>query len=95
VVKKRSNPSLRLAEFDPFDDEVRVRLDAKEIPQYAAELVRVYGDHPEKLADAFDELRSAAFDREACELAIKDATTPKAPAPVPEPETPTNGSATG
>ncbi|MGD6761350.1 hypothetical protein ACOKM5_20665 [Streptomyces sp. BH097] len=86
VVKKRNNPSMRLAEFDPFDDEVRVRLDAKEVPQYAAQLVARFGDEPEKLADAFDELRDAAFDREACELAIKEATAPKAPAPSPEQE---------
>lgn len=95
VVKKRTNPSLRLAEFDPFDDEVRVRLDAKEVARYAAELVRLYGDEPDNLALAFDELRDVAFDREACELAIKEATAPKVPAPAPEPETMTNGSPTG
>ncbi|MFZ3569416.1 hypothetical protein ACNYS0_20920 [Streptomyces sp. BH034] len=86
VLKKRNNPSLRLVEFDPFDDEVRVRLDAKEVPRYAALLVARLGDQPDELADAFDELRDAAFDREACELAIKDATAPKVPAPSPEPE---------
>ena len=91
AVKKRSNSSLRLAQFDPFDDEVRVRLDVKEVPRYAAHLVDRFGEDPEKLAAAFDELRGAAFDREACEVAIKEATAPKAPAPAPE-ATATDGS---
>jgi hypothetical protein len=94
VVKKRDTPSLRLSEFDPYDDEVQVRLGARELPVYAAELVRRYGDKPEELDEALDELRDVAFDRAACELAIKEATAPKAPAPAPEPETTTNGSAT-
>ncbi|MFZ3558167.1 hypothetical protein [Streptomyces sp. BH055] len=92
AVKKRTEPTLRLSDFDPYDDEVRVRLGARELPVYATELVRRYGDNPEDLAAAFDELREAAFDREVCEVAIKEATAPKAPAPAPAT---TDGSPTG
>ncbi|MFJ4712724.1 hypothetical protein [Streptomyces sp. NPDC088785] len=95
AVKKRSQPTLRLADFDPYDDEVRVRLDAREVPRYVAELVRRYGDEPDNLAAAFEELREVAHDREACELAIKEAQAPKAPGPDPAPTAEMTGSPTG
>ncbi|MER8004990.1 hypothetical protein [Streptomyces sp. NPDC094149] len=85
VVKKRAQPALRYAEFDPWEDELRVRLDAREVSVYAAQLFEKYRDTPD-LADAFDELRDAAFDREDAEKAIADVTAPKDPAPEPEPE---------
>lgn len=84
VVRKRSEPSLRFAEFDPFEDELRVLLDAKETRAYAEKLFEKYGG-TDDLAEAFDELREASFDREACERAIADVTAPKSPA-VPEQE---------
>jgi hypothetical protein len=85
VVRKRTEPSLRLSEFDPFEDEIRVRLDARETHDYAERLFEQYKDKPEDLADAWDELRDAASDAEACEAAIADVSTPKA-AEQPEPE---------
>lgn len=85
VLKRRAQPALRLADFDPFEDEIVVRLDAREVENMAADIFEVFGDKPEDLAAAFDELREAAFDREACELAIKEVQAPKAPAPGPEP----------
>ncbi|MBE4790920.1 hypothetical protein [Streptomyces caniscabiei] len=87
VIKKRTEPSLRFGDFDPWDDELRVMLDAKETRAYAERLLAKYGDNPEDLADAFDELRDASFDREACEAAIADVMAPKSPdAPEAEPQ---------
>lgn len=85
VVKKRTEPSLRYGDFDPFEDELSVRLDDREVRGYAERIFAKYGDNPEDLAEAFDELRDAAFDREACEQAIADVTAPKDPAAEPEP----------
>ncbi|MGI5436156.1 hypothetical protein ACQEV4_01240 [Streptomyces shenzhenensis] len=86
VIKKRLEPTLRFADFDPFEDELRVLLDAEEVRGYAEGIVAKYGANPEELAEAFDELRDVAADREACEQAIADATAPKDPAPTPAPE---------
>ncbi|MFE7444562.1 hypothetical protein ACFU7X_29405 [Streptomyces chartreusis] len=91
AIKKRQEPALRIAEFDPWEDELRVRLDGREVRSYATRFVEKYGDRPEDLADAFAELRELAFDREDCESAIADATAPKDqasadPEPAPQPE---------
>ncbi|WP_420034706.1 hypothetical protein ACN2WE_21500 [Streptomyces sp. cg28] len=94
VLIQRAEPALRLKDFDPFDDELVVRLDGREVEEIAAELfARLKGD-PEVLVEAWAELRDAAFDKEACEQAIKEAQAPKDPAPAPEPETTTDGSPT-
>ncbi|MFD9111634.1 hypothetical protein [Streptomyces bottropensis] len=88
VVRKRTEPSLRFGDFDPFEDEMRVLLDARESRAYAEKLFEMYGG-TDDLAEAFDELREASFDLEACEQAIADVTAPKSPAapePAPEPE---------
>ncbi|MFD7791032.1 hypothetical protein [Streptomyces sp. NPDC059759] len=79
VVRKRSEPSLRISDFDPFEDELRVRLDASEAREYAERLYAQWHHSPEDLADAFDELREVCVDTEACEQAIADVSTPKAP----------------
>lgn len=83
ALKKRAQADLRLAAFDPFEDEIVVKLDARETAHYAAKIVTELADKPESLAAAFEELRGAAADAEACELAIKEAQAPKAPAPAP------------
>lgn len=85
VIQRRTNAALRYGDFDPFEGELRVLLDAKETRAYAHGIFEKYGDNPDDLAEAFDELRDAAHDREACEQAIADVTAPKDPAP-PEPE---------
>ncbi|MGJ5826071.1 hypothetical protein [Streptomyces ossamyceticus] len=85
VVMKRTQPSLRFAEFDPWEDEIRALLDERETSAFAEKLYAKYGSDPAELAEAFDELRDAAADREACEQAIADVTAPKDPAPA-EPE---------
>ncbi|MFI0528548.1 hypothetical protein ACH3XX_00690 [Streptomyces scabiei] len=84
VIKKRSEPALRYGDFDPWDDEMRIRLDVQETRAWAESLFGEYAG-TEDLADAFDELRDVALDREACELAIADVTAPKEAA-APEPQ---------
>lgn len=86
VIKKRSTPALRFADFDPWDDELRIRLDAQETRAWAEQLYAKYVG-TEDLADAFDELRDVSIDREACETAIADVAAPKEPAaPEPQPQ---------
>lgn len=92
AIKKRSNPSLRHGEFDPFEDELRVRLDARETRSYAERIFDKFGSDPEDLAKAFDELRDATADREACEAAIADVTAPKDQAPAEPSESPASPS---
>ncbi|MDX3028107.1 hypothetical protein [Streptomyces scabiei] len=86
VIKKRSEPSLKFGAFDPWDDEMRIKLDVQETRAWAEQLFAEYGG-TEDLADAFDELRDVALDGEACERAIADVTAPKEPA-APEPQPP-------
>ncbi|WP_338699203.1 hypothetical protein V2W30_22685 [Streptomyces sp. Q6] len=94
ALKRRNEPALRLAQFDPFDDELIVRLDAREVESFALQVYASFRDQPEELAAAWDELREAAHDKDACELAIKQAEElPKDPGPVP-PSLVTDGSPT-
>ncbi|MFK4100812.1 hypothetical protein ACI2L1_12195 [Streptomyces sp. NPDC019531] len=86
AIRKRSEPTLRFADFDPFEGELRSRLDAREVRAYAEDILKEYGENPDDLAAAFDELRDAAYDREDTDAAIADVTAPKDPAPAPEPE---------
>lgn len=81
VIKKRNEPSLRFGDFDPFEDELRVRLDARETCAYAQRIFEKYRADPDDLAEAFGELRVATADLEACEQAIAAVTAPKDPAP--------------
>jgi hypothetical protein len=78
---RREQPALRFAEFDPFEGELRSRLDEREGRAYAERLHDKYRDNPEDLAAAFNELRDVVFDREALEVAIADVTAPKDSAP--------------
>jgi len=87
AIRKRTEPALRFGDFDPFEGELRSRLDAAEVQSYAEYLLGKYGEDPDELAEAFNELRDVAFDREAADAAIADVTAPKDPAPAPEPET--------
>lgn len=92
AIRKRAEPSLRLADFDPFEDELRVRLDAREVRAYAERIYAKWGSEPDNLAEAFEELRESAFDREACEQVIADVTAPKDPAPAEQPQSPASPS---
>lgn len=93
VVKKRTEPALRFGDFDPWEGELRVRLDAREVRAYATRIFEKYRTNPEDLAEAFDELRDSAFDRADADKAIADVTAPKDPAPAEELVT-ADGSAT-
>ncbi|GLP71037.1 hypothetical protein TUSST3_76570 [Streptomyces sp. TUS-ST3] len=86
AIRKRTEPALRFGDFDPFEGELYSRLDAGEVRAYAESLFEQYRENPDDLAEAFDELRDVAFDREDAEKAIADVTAPKDPAPAPEPE---------
>ncbi|WP_098010492.1 hypothetical protein [Streptomyces sp. sk226] len=72
VIKKRTNPTLRLTAFDPFEDELAVKLDSRETYRYAAQLFAQYGKNPEDLAGAWEELREAADDPAVADAAIKE-----------------------
>ncbi|MFJ5893793.1 hypothetical protein [Streptomyces californicus] len=72
VIKKRTDSTLRLTAFDPFEDELMVKLDSSEVYRYAAELFAEYGKSPEDLAGAWEELREAADDPAVADAAIKE-----------------------
>ncbi|WP_155054591.1 hypothetical protein [Streptomyces blattellae] len=93
VIRMRAEPGLRYGDFDPWEGELRVRLDAREVSRYAEALFEEYRSRPDELAEAFDELREAAFRVEDAEAAIADVTGPKDPAP--ETQTPSPASPTG
>jgi hypothetical protein len=93
AIRKRTEPALRFAEFDPFEDELRALLDAREVRAYAEGIVDKYGTDPEQLAAAFAELRDVAADREACEQTITDVTAPKDPAPAEGQQSPASATA--
>ncbi|MFE4649279.1 hypothetical protein [Streptomyces sp. NPDC056707] len=79
VVRKRTDPNLRFGQFDPYEDELAVKLDDREVRRFAEQIMKAYGDNPEELADAWDELREAADDQDVAEAAIKEQTAgPKA-----------------
>ncbi|MFE0875349.1 hypothetical protein ACFW4X_10775 [Streptomyces smyrnaeus] len=94
VIQKRADPSLRLSAFDPYADELRVYLDAKEVRTYADEIFKEVGDDPEELAKGWEELRDAAYDKEDVEVAIREAQAPKAPEPAPKRKAKASPSAT-
>ncbi|MFK0151203.1 hypothetical protein ACIQVK_03860 [Streptomyces sp. NPDC090493] len=86
ALKKRSQPALKFAEFDPFEGELYARLDEAEVRNFAEAFVAKYADKPEELAEAFDELRESAADAEVADRVIAEVTAPKDPAPEAQPE---------
>lgn len=92
VIRKRGEPSLRMGDFDPFEDEIRARLDARETRAYAEKIFAKYGDDADQLDEAWAELRDATADPEACEQAIADVTAPKDAEPEPSSESPASPS---
>ena len=86
AIRKGTEPTLKFGDFDPFEGELRSRLDAREVRAYAEAMFEEYRENPDDLAEAFDELRDVAFDRADADAAIADVTAPKGPAPAPEPE---------
>lgn len=79
VVKKRTEPNLRFGQFDPYEDELAVKLDDREVRRFAELMMNEYGDNPEELAAAWDELRDVADSPDVVEAAIREQTAgPKA-----------------
>jgi hypothetical protein len=86
AIKKRSQPALKFAEFDPYEGELYSRLDELETRGFAEAFVAKFAGEPEKLAEAFEELRESAETVEVADMVIAEVTAPKDPAPKPEPE---------
>ncbi|MGW7195551.1 hypothetical protein [Streptomyces chryseus] len=86
VIKKRSSPALRLAEFDPYKSELRTLFDGQEVASWVKRLMQKISD-PEQLAKALEELTDPDLVADTDEAAhiIADLTgaadAPKAPAP--------------
>ncbi|MEV7240460.1 hypothetical protein AB0N92_04240 [Streptomyces sp. NPDC093248] len=94
VIKKRTEPALRYADFDPYEDELRARLDEREVRAYAEAILEEYRTNPDDLAEAFAELHEAAADPEKVDAVIAEVTAPKDPAPAeaqPSPASPSDG----
>ncbi|RSS59782.1 hypothetical protein [Streptomyces sp. WAC01280] len=96
VIKKRSHPSLRIADFDPLVGELGVRLDRKEVEEWAeiaaeriaetelpAEVIEM------SLSTILDEADDTDHARETIQrlLAGKSAAAPAAATPVSDPST--------
>ncbi|MFJ8555313.1 hypothetical protein [Streptomyces sp. NPDC093676] len=81
VIKKRTEPSLRLAAFDPFEDELQVKLDLRETRGYIQWALEKYGSDPEALEGAYEEIRDACIDPDAFDGIVAEETAPKDPAP--------------
>lgn len=75
VLLKRGNPSLRYGEFDPFEDELDVKLDRREVEAYAEFLAKEFRGKDE-LDAAMAELQDAALDQEHAAKAIAEAVAP-------------------
>lgn len=93
AIKKRHEPTLRFADFDPYKGEMRILLDEREVRGYAEAIVEKYGSNPDDLADAFAELRDIAASSEVCEQIIVDVTAPKDQAPAEDQQSPASPSA--
>lgn len=107
VMKKRGNPSLRLADFDPLVGELAVRLDRKEIEEWAELTVAGVPDHdlsPEQMEQALAFIVDIADDPEHARDTIRRLATapkdrgadePEAPSDLTEGSTPIEPSTSG
>ncbi|MEV6651192.1 hypothetical protein [Streptomyces sp. NPDC051219] len=76
VLLKRDQPGLKYGEFDPFEDQLGVRLDPREVERYAEFLTEAYRDEPEALEAAMAELQDAALDQDHATQVIAEAANP-------------------
>ncbi|WP_406457122.1 hypothetical protein OH768_24960 [Streptomyces sp. NBC_01622] len=78
VIKKRSNPPLRYAEFDPGIEEIDTRLDKKEVRAWIGEALSLAAANPEvtgdDIAKALSGLPDAAQDPEHARQLIAEMT---------------------
>ncbi|MFM9542327.1 hypothetical protein [Streptomyces turgidiscabies] len=76
VLKKRSQMSLRFAEFDPGITEMVTRMDKREVTDYVQDSFQLVGTEPamtrEAVAHALRKLPLAAYDREHAEQLIAE-----------------------
>ncbi|MCX5584285.1 hypothetical protein [Streptomyces erythrochromogenes] len=73
VLKKREQPNLRWNDFDPENDELTSRFDAREVATYVAEIMSL----PEsKRAGAIAELKAWALDPAEVDAAVAEAAAP-------------------
>ncbi|NUL09065.1 hypothetical protein [Streptomyces lunaelactis] len=82
VLKKRSNPSLRWADWDPGVEEMVTRLDKTEVETYVAGAVAIARQDPEvtgaQIVEALKDLPPVAMDPAHAEAVIKEmAADPK------------------
>ena len=83
VIKKRTEPSLRLADFNPVADELAVRLDKTEVESWVTEAMGALDDMatPEQALIVMQPIVDAAVDAEfARDLILRLAAAPKDPA---------------
>ncbi|MFD7978896.1 hypothetical protein [Streptomyces sp. NPDC059071] len=83
IIKKRSQPSLRLQDFDPLVEELSVRLSRDEVKEWATESFAAIDDGatPEQVLLVLRPIIDASVDPEyARELILQLATAPKDPA---------------
>lgn len=100
VIQKRSNPSLRLAEFDPGVDEMVTRYDKTEVDTYVANavaLARQEGADDDTVLRALAKFPAAALDEEYARATIERIVrAPKdeaaSPLALPDPSDPTEES---
>ena len=83
VIKKRTEPALRLSDFNPVADELVVRLDKTEVESWVTEAMGALDDTatPEQALIVMQPIVDAAVDPEfARELILRLAAAPKDPA---------------
>lgn len=81
AVLKRATPTLRFGDFDPYEGDLRARLDDREMRVFAEQIYAKYGANPDELAEAIAELRDSAADPDTVDAAMADLMAPKDPAP--------------
>ncbi|MFD4562116.1 hypothetical protein ACFWP5_48785 [Streptomyces sp. NPDC058469] len=78
VIKKRSNPPLRYADFDPSIDEIDTRLDKKEVRAWIEGALSLAASNPQAtsadIADALSGLPAVAQDPEHARQLIAEMT---------------------
>lgn len=83
AMKKRAEPSLRLADFNPRVEELAVRLDKAEVEEWATEAITKAPDNdltPEQMLQALTFIVDVAADQEhARDLILRLAAAPKDP----------------
>ena len=93
IIKRRSQPSLRLQDFDPLVEELAVRLSRDEVKEWATESFAAIDDGatPEQVLLVLRPIIDASVDPEyARELILQLATAPKDPADADETEGPSD-----